>query len=451
MDTDQVFSSELTELHSCEATERPFQTESSYFQLNSLNEYPFSVVTSQASLFLEPTPFDIIPNKSLEEKSAFPDIVASQLPSSSISDSLISEIAASDDILFREVEQKQLEDHIFASLETTSAQPLHVSGFSGTGKTSVVLSIYSNLVTLRESGHPVVPVYLNMMKLKKRERVFAALAKEVLQHDFGADNRELLESYFKSEHAKPHVICFLDEVHEIASSKVNAFIYTIGEWSAMPTAQLVLIFISNLVDLEKSLPSKINSRINLFTVNFRCFTCEQLEQILKFKFCADALFTEDALSLFSTKLNAITSDVRAAETFLKKIKRKHKGSGRIQLGEVEKIFKDFGNRENVEFLGRLSQFKKIILAAIVKFHKEYDRTELTFEELYSATKTILKKVYFKHEASLTWDNMCKMLKDLVKAKVFGFKRSWTITFDTCLIFDFVNSLQDGLLKDVIYG
>jgi Cdc6-like AAA superfamily ATPase len=76
-------------------------------------------------------------------------------------------------------------------------------------------------------------------------------------------------------------------------------------------AKLILVLISNVIDLTLKLDAKLQSRLKFETIIFKPYSYQQVEEIIYYKYPnIRNLLQKDAVTFVSKKIANINSDIR---------------------------------------------------------------------------------------------------------------------------------------------
>ena len=245
-----------------------------------------------------------------------------------------------------------------AVLEGALGGSLYLSGTPGTGKTATVHQALRAL-TQEKGLPPFRTIFVNGMKLSSPYDVYSLLwealtgqaakparALELLEKRFTAPNvsgggggskggggggsgREAgvggdgaVVSGAKRRAAQGQkVIVILDELDYLVTSK-QSVIYNLFEWATRGSSHMLVVGISNTMDLPERLLPRVESRLNIRRVNFLPYTHQDIEAII-----ADRLGSLDAfgvdgaeegkgdkggVELCARKVASVSGDVRRA-------------------------------------------------------------------------------------------------------------------------------------------
>lgn len=218
----------------------------------------------------------------------------------------------------REEEQARITAHLRTAVQQGgSMQVLYVSGMPGTGKTATVLETIK--LMRADSRVPCFEVaHVNAMRLGAPGSVFRDIlcqvhADEHIRCSAGAAHSECVQ--FFTERAQGRVVILLiDEVDHLVTQN-QAVLYKMFDMLTLPSHKLVVVAISNTMDLPERLLPRVASRFGIVRVNFQPYNRDQIAKIL-----SDRLQGHGALGSLSTtavrlcaaRVAAGTGDIRKA-------------------------------------------------------------------------------------------------------------------------------------------
>ena len=93
-----------------------------------------------------------------------------------------------------------------------------------------------------------------------------------------------LSNYLQNNHSKHNEytkIVILDEIDQFINDQ--NFMYNMLEWLTAGS-KLVLVLISNVIDLTLKLDGKLQSRMKFKTIIFEPYSYQQIEEIIRYKY-----------------------------------------------------------------------------------------------------------------------------------------------------------------------
>ncbi|RZC37054.1 cell division control protein 6 -like [Asbolus verrucosus] len=251
----------------------------------------------------------------------------------------------------REKELHDLKDFILRHLHDGSSATLYVSGPPGTGKTASL-----NLILQEETvSSELKDIYINCTSIKSSSSVFSKISKELGVKTNGKGEKgcmNAIETYLKVNH-KP-VLLVLDEIDQL-ESKNQSVLYTIFEWSSNPNLKLILIGISNALDLTDRILPRLQARCELKPklMHFAPYTKQQIVEIftnrLKSAGVLD-IFSPVAIQMLAGKVAAVSGDVRRALDIGRRVVElvDRKKSGENMLKSIENLAEELGVAKTVQ-------------------------------------------------------------------------------------------------------
>jgi origin recognition complex subunit 1 len=195
-------------------------------------------------------------------------------------------------------------------LDARIAYHVDVSGVPGTGKTATVLECVAALQRSRSATFDFVEI--NGMKLSDPGQVYGVLWR-ALSGKQASPKAALahLQAYFKDA-PRPTVV-LLDELDTLLRKR-HSILYHFFEWTGWKHAQLVIVTISNTMDLpERYLSNRIASRMGLNRVNFKPYSFKQLQDVIRYRMPEQSSwFTVDAIEIIGRKVSSVSGDARRA-------------------------------------------------------------------------------------------------------------------------------------------
>ena len=359
----------------------------------------------------------------------------------------------------RENEQKQIYEYIKSGLYTKgSYSSLYIAGFPGTGKTVSVQTVIK--VLTNESLKKKIPnfryLFINGMKFTNISNVFKVIYNFIFEDKSNKLIKtyiQLLDSFFINRNnydSKPelndpsnsHIILIIDEVDCLINQKQN-LLYNIFNWTTYSNSKLIVISISNTLDLPQRLIPKVQSRIGTNKLMFKAYLKEDLCKIISTKIEDINLFSEDALKISSMKVAAVNGDLRRLLQICKKAKeifyneRKQLNNEKVKY-KINKITKnhiikacnELFDCKLVKVISSLKNSEKIILMTIlantnggkIKISDIYDKKNIFIEKFNE------KNDNFRNNIKMNWEEFQIIIYNLVKLKIINFEGNFNHNF-----------------------
>ncbi|KJH52972.1 hypothetical protein DICVIV_00841 [Dictyocaulus viviparus] len=192
---------------------------------------------------------------------------------------------------------------------------IYISGSPGTGKSATIGLVCQHF------GQRIVSTILNCASIRSQTEIIRSIL-----HAVGSSARpslSTLSSILKG--MEKHFVLILDEVDHLVS-KTNSFLYTAFQWPQSITTKLVVIGISNSIDLTERLLPKLKIIHSPKTLVFAPYSKDEILEILKKKFSTETDFVMDSsvLELCARKVAAMSGDIRAAFHIMKQTRNSEK-------------------------------------------------------------------------------------------------------------------------------
>ena len=278
---------------------------------------------------------------------------------------------------------------------------LYLSGTPGTGKTATVRQALRHLAA--EEGLPRFRVIeINGMKLSSPHQVYSILW-EALTGENAPPARaaRLLEARLPSAGYHPTAastsgaaaaaprralseptILVVDELDYLVTRKQEV-IYNLFEWAAQARG-LIVVAISNTMDLPERLMPRVASRLGIRRVNFLPYTHAELSVILTERLAAcQGAFGQDGIELAARKVASVSGDVRRAlETCrlaaqLAEVERAEE----VGFGHIDEAAKQLRASPKTRAMSDAPRFEQLLLVAAVLEHAATGRAVLFRHEL----------------------------------------------------------------------
>ena len=353
----------------------------------------------------------------------------------------------------RENEQNQIYNYIKSGLNTKGAySSLYIAGFPGTGKTVSVQTVIK--VLFNESLNKKVPnfreLYINGMKFTNPSNVF----KVIYNFIFDDKNNKLIKTYIQlldaffinrdnfdskpelNDPSNSHIILIIDEVDCLINQK-QTLLYNIFNWTTYSKSKLIVISISNTLDLPQRLIPKVQSRIGTNKIMFKAYLKEDLYKIISTKIEDIKLFSEDALKISSMKVAAVNGDLRRLLQICKKAKeifylekKTNSKINKITKGHIIKACNELFDSKLVKVISSLKNSEKIILMTIlaktnegnIKISDIYDKKDIFIQKFNEKNNTL------KDYIEMNWDDFQMIIFNLVKLKIINFEGNFNHNF-----------------------
>jgi Cdc6-like AAA superfamily ATPase len=358
----------------------------------------------------------------------------------------------------RETEQMNIYTYIKKGLETVgSYQSLYISGMPGTGKTASVSTVIKKLS--KEAEKKLIPnfayLYLNGMKVTNPNNVFKLIYDFIFSDGRSASinkSTQILDNFFKNRNdfdsktilkdiSNSHIVIVIDEIDCLINKK-QVLLYNLFNWTTYPHSKLIIISISNTLDLPEKLQPKTRSRMGQNKLMFKPYVKEELYKILSVKIENINMFSEDALKLSSMKVAAVNGDLRRILQICRRAKelfeaeneyRNKNNNDKIEKSHILKATNELFDSKLVKVIKSLQLYEKVIIATILFRMKVENDCKIRVSEVYD------KKDFFfsKLRQKINFEEFTMIIYNLVKLKIIDFTDGFNENFiNNCVCIKF---------------
>ena len=183
-------------------------------------------------------------------------------------------------------------------------------------------------------------------------------------------------------------IIVLDEVDQCFNDQ--SFVYNILQ-TLQIGAKLVLIFISNVIDLTLKLDSsKLQSRLKFETIIFKPYSFQQIEEIIYYKYKGiTRLLQKNGVTFIAKKIPNSNSDIRLLEKIYNKIVTLHEQRGIKQSFDL-KTLNELISEDSKQPI--FSHTYLVVLKILQKASKRQDISSSIVNGLYSCGEFRIEQV-----------------------------------------------------------
>ena len=358
----------------------------------------------------------------------------------------------------RKDEQEKIYNYIKKGLQTNgNYSSLYIAGMPGTGKTASVKTVVNILESeLNESinqknGKPqgknstnrFNKLFLSGIEYPNISNVFRVIyefifakekgqlnIKKYIQHlnDFFSNRKKYNKNKSLNDPTNSHILLIIDEIDILINSSQN-LLYNIFNWTTYDYSKLIVISISNTLDLPTRLLPKIRSRMGNNTIMFKPYNKDELKIIIEDRGIELDLFSQDAIRLSCVKVAAINGDLRRVFKILKRAKEinsienyKKKNKELVSKYDILTAWNELFSSKISVVISSLHIFEKIIIATILSKIKEQNNTKIFLGDLYDKKDLFLKKYNDAHKKNfeITWEEYKKIIYNLMQIKLVNY-------------------------------
>lgn len=218
----------------------------------------------------------------------------------------------------REKEFSTVYKYLHDAITDGTGTCIYIAGTPGTGKTATVREVVAQLnnAVLAEQLDDFNFVEINGMKITDPHQSYSLLW-EALKGDRVSPSHalDLLEHEFT--HPSPRripCVVLMDELDQLVT-KNQSVMYNFFNWPQLRHSRLIVLAVANTMDLpERTLSSKISSRLGLTTITFPGYDHKQLMSIItsRLEGVQGNIVDPDAVQFAARKVAVVTGDARRA-------------------------------------------------------------------------------------------------------------------------------------------
>lgn len=260
---------------------------------------------------------------------------------------------------------------------------------------SVISDLQRNLATKRSSGFDFVT--LNGMEMRDPFESYSKLWQELKVDDARCSTssaEKRLESFFSGKQGNERervTVVLLDEIDYLVT-KNQSVLFNFFDWPSRSREnnskkRLVVIGISNTLNLPERLQPRVQSRIGSKRVFFQSYSVKETVEILNSKMLEAspnyAVFDPDAVLYASKKTASLSGDIRkafqicrsAAEMVLQETNEPAETTTNPKVGikDVLKVSREATNAAQSRFVGLCAPFEVLLLIALSSLSKTTGR------------------------------------------------------------------------------
>ena len=374
----------------------------------------------------------------------------------------------------RKDEQDIIYNYIKDGLQTNgNYSSLYIAGMPGTGKTACVnnvINILEKEIKSQPKKNKKIPCFNKLYICGMDYPIMKNLFKTIHKFIFVQKKRkkpkkyiQILDNFFKNRNninindlndpTNSHILLIVDELDFLINRSQN-FLYNIFNWTTYENSKLIVISISNTLDLPNRLQPKIKSRMGNNRIMFKPYNKDQLFEIIKSKGIDYKSFSIDALKLSSIKVAAVNGDLRRIIKILNKAKEiflLKKKKGKIGKEFIIQACDELFNSKFKDVIKSLQISEKIIIAAILSKIKDDNKTQIGIETLYNNINVFIGK-YNESQKNYTleihWDEFKRIIYNLERIRLINFEKRSPDNFTNCSISisfyidEFINACTD---------
>ena len=360
----------------------------------------------------------------------------------------------------RKEEQDIIYNYIKKGLQTNgNYNSLYIAGMPGTGKTASVKTIVNILESeLKEAKNkknnknlnkddiiPFKKLFISGIEYPNISNVFKVIYNFIFakQKTYTVNKYiQLLDNFFSNrkkfnsninlnDPTNSHILLIIDEI-DILINYTQNLLYNIFNWTTYEYSKLIVISISNTLDLPNRLLPKIRSRMGNNKIMFKPYNKEELRIIIKDRGIDLQYFSEDAIRLSCVKVAAINGDLRRIFQILARAKqinefqnykKKNKDKNLVSKYDIMEAWNELFNSKISKVIQSLQISEKIIISAMLSKLKDNNSNKIKVTDLYDKIDIFLKKYNERNDnfpLAISWEEFKNSIYNLMRIKLISF-------------------------------
>ena len=253
-----------------------------------------------------------------------------------------------------------------------------------------------------------------------------------LLDNFFSERKKYNSSSALNDPSNSHIVLIIDEI-DILINYTQNLLYNIFNWTTYEYSKLIVISISNTLDLPNRLFPKIKSRMGNNKIMFKPYNKEELRIIIKDRGIDLQLFSEDALRLSCVKVAAINGDLRRIFQILTRARqinelrtyrKKDKENNLVSKYDILDAWNELFNSKISKVIKSLQINEKIIIASLLSKTKDNNINKIKVGDLYDKIGDFLRKYNNGNDRSfnlsISWEEFKNSIYNLMRIKLLSF-------------------------------
>jgi Cdc6-like AAA superfamily ATPase len=330
----------------------------------------------------------------------------------------------------RETETGVIREFIKTAVASTgtSGNVLYISGVPGTGKTASVLSVVKQLeksMGKKSACGPFQFAYINSMKLNTPSDLFSQVLYEmdIKSRPLAGEKPwdQLNRIFSVNDPKRPVTVLLVDEIDYLVT-KSQQVVYQLFDWPLLVHSKLVLITISNTMDLPERLMPRVASRLGLARLNYLPYHHEQIREVIVERLRgvkAEHLFSSAALQFVSMKVANSTGDIRKALHICRRAIEIRQGDV-VTPTDANKAQYDLYSNPLVAVISGLSYFSRMVLIALCQEAKVGNTDSVSLAALWNRFDTVSNNFQPQNRIrQLNYSDFVRLLDELKRLAILS--------------------------------
>uniref|UniRef100_A0A1B6LMD1 Origin recognition complex subunit 1 n=1 Tax=Graphocephala atropunctata TaxID=36148 RepID=A0A1B6LMD1_9HEMI len=285
----------------------------------------------------------------------------------------------------RDSEFAQVKSFLLRKIEHAAGGCMYISGVPGTGKTATVHAVIRTLQ--QEVSEEEIPqfdfVEVNGLRLTEPRQAYVRIYQALTDQKVTPDQAQQLLNKRFSGKCKKSTIILVDELDYLCNRRQDV-VYNILDWPTKRSSALVVLTISNTMDLpERTLKGRVTSRMGLTRLVFQPYSHHQLREIVQDRLCGSSTFHPDAVQLVARKVAAVSGDARRALDICRRTTELVGGSGeQVTVCHVERALTQIFSGPRVVTIQSLSGLGRLVLRSLRDVNQRTGVDEASVAQVY---------------------------------------------------------------------
>ena len=363
----------------------------------------------------------------------------------------------------REKEQEIIYNYIKKGLETNgNYNSLYIAGMPGTGKTACVTNVIKVLeeeLNKDKKNNKKIPYFTKLFisgtefpflksiytriynfifdeNVTRKKRGRKKRKNYIQKLDSFFRDRELANTLYLNDSSNSHIILVVDEIDFLINKGQN-MLYNLFNWTTYDYSKLIVISISNTLDLPDHLLPKIKSRMGNNKLMFKPYNKDELMDIINYKGINYNNFSPDAIKLCCMKVSAINGDLRRTFQILLRAKElfnlestRNSKYKKIDKNYIIKACDDLFNSKLRKVIESLQICEKIVICAILSKIKDNNDNKVNLGNIYDKLDIFFDKYNEngKNKLELYWEEYKAIIYNLIRLQLLIFCENQKINF-----------------------
>ncbi|GFE55462.1 origin recognition complex subunit [Babesia ovis] len=313
-------------------------------------------------------------------------------------------------IMGREAEANRIRTFIETGIrQGGTGQLLYVSGVPGTGKTATINMIVQELLAKKLAAK--LP-WFNLVEVNGVNLVdpndfyrclYSKLFKKPAPHYVKAYKQ--LDSYFSNN--KTPCVLVVDEADYIVTRKQKV-LFTIFDWPSRKSSKLIVVIVSNTIDLPSRMKASCVSRLAFGTLVFQPYRYQQILDVLAANPDISRHIDDLALQLCARRVTNYSGDMRKALQICKLAMALADG-GKVTTAEMNRVSNMVLSSAVIESLRYSSTAMSCLLVAMVLELKDTQLSVACARNVYDSFRGMMAVINPDMRVSISIESFRKLL------------------------------------------